>query len=121
MMANRGPILVVDDEECILGFVQMVLEDEGYEVLTADHGGAALDAVRQRHPQLILVDLRMPVMGGREFVAAYRETPTPHAPIVLLTAGRDGEQKADELAVEAHLTKPFDLSELVDLVGRYVP
>jgi two-component system chemotaxis response regulator CheY len=120
-MANRGPILVVDDEECILGFVQMALEDEGYEVLTADHGATALDAVRRRAPQLILVDLRMPNMGGLEFVAAYRETPRPHAPIVLLTAGRDGEQKASELSIEAHLAKPFDLNELVDLVGRYVP
>jgi CheY-like chemotaxis protein len=119
-MINRGPVLVVDDEESILGFVRIALEDEGYEVMTADTGATALDAIRRRHPKLILVDLRMPVMGGLEFVTAYRRTPEPHAPIVLLTAGRDGEQKTVELAVEAHLGKPFDLDELIDLVGRYL-
>jgi two-component system, chemotaxis family, chemotaxis protein CheY len=119
-MANRGPILVVDDEESILGFVQMTLEDEGYEVITADNGAQALDVARRHLPRLILLDLRMPVMSGEEFMTAYRAMPGPHAPIVILTAARDGQKRAAEAAFETHLRKPFDLAELVDLVGKYV-
>jgi CheY-like chemotaxis protein len=63
-MAKRGPIMVVDDEEAILEFVQMTLEDEGYEVLTATDGQGSLEVVRELCPAMILLDLRTPVMGG---------------------------------------------------------
>ncbi len=119
-MPGRGPILVVDDDEGILGFVQMALEDEGYEVLTARQAAAALDAIRQRRPQLILLDLWMPVMNGWDFARAYRELPGPHAPIVVLTAGRAEGPDDGEVEAAAYLSKPFDVDDLVEAVARYV-
>ena len=118
-MASRGTILVVDDDEGVLGFIQMALEDEGYEVITAEHGAAALDILRQQPVQLILLDLRMPVMDGWQFARAYRQMPLHHAPIVVVSAGRDGHEQAAEIAAEAYLARPLDLNHLLEVVARY--
>jgi two-component system, chemotaxis family, chemotaxis protein CheY len=114
----RGPVLVVDDDESIRAFLKMALSDRGYQVVTAEHGAEALEAVRRSSPSLILLDMRMPVMDGWAFSRAYREGTPPHAPIVVLTAARDAAQYAGEIAADAYLAKPFDLKELIHVVGR---
>src|SRR5215831_1101628 len=85
-MGNRAPILVVDDDPAIRAFVQLALEDTGYEVIVATDGLDALEAIREREPGLILLDMRMPRMNGWEFAAAYRREWSPRAPIVIMTA-----------------------------------
>ncbi len=119
-MSEQAPILVVDDDEDIRTFVEMILVDEGYEVLTARHGAQALELVREARPGLILLDVRMPVMDGRAFSRAYRQLPGPHAPIVVVTAAQD--TAADVAAVEADgsLPKPFELDQLLDVVARHL-
>jgi CheY-like chemotaxis protein len=111
-------VLVVDDDDAIRQFIQMALEGSGYEVTTAEDGQEALDAVRRAPPRVILLDMRMPVMDGWTFTRAYRATPPPHAPIVVLTAARDAGASAGEVDADAFLAKPFDLRELLGLVGR---
>jgi len=69
---------------------------------------------------VILLDLEMPVMDGQEFVRAYRQTPPPHVPIILMTATREGARYAAALEVAAHLQKPFDMDHMLDLVWHYV-
>lgn len=118
-MSRAARILVVDDDPAILVCVSMALEDEGYDVQTATNGVKALEAVQQSAPTLILLDMRMPVMDGWAFARAYRELPTPHVPIIVLTAARDAGVYADQVEAAAHLAKPFDLNELLHIVAHY--
>ncbi len=111
-------ILVVDDDASIRDLVFLALTDEGYEVVLADDGAAALRLVEGSPPDLILLDMRMAELGGEEFVRLYRALPGPHAPVVLFTAARDAEQSAAEIPVDALLPKPFDLDDLLSLVQR---
>jgi two-component system chemotaxis response regulator CheY len=117
-------ILIVDDDPLTLRIVADTLEDEGYEPLMAPHGAAALDCIAHRRmagaplPDLILLDMRMPVMDGWAFSAAYRRTPGPHAPIVVMTAAHDALDRAAQIGADGVLSKPFDLDELLAIVGR---
>lgn len=119
MAADPGFVLVVDDDDAIRSLVCETLEEEGYPTVAAGDGRGALDALREGQPSLILLDMRMPIMNGWEFAEAYRRLPEPHAPIVVVTAGRDGAAKARDIAAEAYLSKPFELDELIATVQRY--
>jgi CheY-like chemotaxis protein len=127
----KGPVLVVDDEPNILDFIRLALEDEGYHVLTAPNGAAALDVLRTEQPRLILLDLRMPGMDGATFVQNYRARaadagePVPEsgrrgAPIVVLTASRVPVEEAEALGADGMLRKPFEVEALLEAVERYV-
>lgn len=118
-MSEAGPILVVDDDQGIRDFVGMALTDEGYDVVTAPHGAAALELATARAPSVILLDMRMPIMDGWEFARVYRQRPGPHAPIVVFTAARDAQERAAQIAADGVLPKPFDLTELLTVVGRH--
>ncbi len=123
-MGALRPILVVDDEEPIRGFLALALVLEGYAVVEAPDGAAALARVHEAPPCLILLDMRMPVMDGWEFARRYRALPGPHAPIVCLTAAAaeaDAAVRGAQIRATASLSKPFDLDDLLAVVGRHVP
>jgi CheY-like chemotaxis protein len=115
----RGPILVVDDDDAVRGALDAALSGEGYEVLTARDGSAALEVAATHPLALILLDIRMPGMSGPEFAQAYRRVPGPRAPTVVLSAAGDAGAWARIIGAQAHLGKPFDLDELLRLVERY--
>ncbi len=117
-MHSPSKILLVDDDESIVEFVQMALEDEGYETLSASHGRAALEILRQLTPRLILLDMRMPLMNGWEFARAYRESAGCCAPIIVLTAG-DAAETAAQIGAQGYLSKPFTVEALVEVVHRF--
>jgi two-component system chemotaxis response regulator CheY len=112
-------VLVVDDDKGIREFVRTVLSDEGYDVAEATDGQQALDRVAQRRPDVILLDMRMPVMDGWEFARTYREQPGPHAPIVIVTAALDVAKDAKEIGADGFLAKPFQLDDLLQLVQQH--
>lgn len=115
-----SPILVVDDDEAIGAFVQEALEDEGYEVLIAENGQVALDIVQTQPISFILLDMRMPVMDGWEFLSAYENTALPHVPVVAMSAHvRSIESGTTQAGVVAFLPKPFDLQTLLELIENY--
>jgi CheY-like chemotaxis protein len=116
-MASR--VLVVDDDESIRSVVTAALQEEGYEVLEATNGAAALEIVRQHYPVVILLDMWMPVMTGWEFARRYRSLPGPHAPIVVMTAAVDAKRRGAEIAADGVLAKPFELEALLDTVASY--
>jgi DNA-binding response OmpR family regulator len=116
-MDSKTPILVVDDDPAIRAFVQLALEDSGYEVIVAVDGLDALEATRNCRLGLILLDMRMPGMNGWEFAEAYRRERSSHAPILIMTAGRDATPS--EIGAVGWLGKPFDLDQLITNVRQH--
>lgn len=118
---TRDRILVVDDDESIRHIVRLCLTDEGYEVLEAANGEDALEVLAEAPANLILLDLRMPVMDGWEFARRYRDAPGPHAPIVAFVAALNVQQEVAGLESVAILSKPFDLDDLLSAVKTQLP
>jgi two-component system response regulator AtoC len=113
-------VLLVDDEPDILGFMELALREEGYEVVTASSGRDALAILDRQSPSLILLDAKMPTMGGEEFLTELRRRPGPLVPVVLVTAVRMQASEAASLGAQDLLAKPFDLDELQACVARHV-
>jgi CheY-like chemotaxis protein len=104
-------ILIVDDESNMRFLLRLVLEGAGYEVVEAPHGAAALERAKESSPDLVVTDLMMPVMTGRELIARLRGDPqTAEIPIVVVSA----KPSATLDAVDAVLGKPFDPDELLE-------
>jgi CheY-like chemotaxis protein len=115
---HLGKILVIDDDDQLADVVREVLRDAGYSVATVRHGAAALDLVEHVSPDLILLDLSMPIMDGWSFVAQYRRVAPGGARILLLTGNPQAPQIAETLKADGYIRKPFDIDRLVDVVGR---
>jgi CheY-like chemotaxis protein len=113
----NGLILVVDDDEFIRDTLEVILEEEGYQVLVAEHGGQALELIETALPKVILLDLRMPVMDGWALAREIHERGLLIS-IIVMTAAQDAYSKADDIRVDAIFPKPFDLEELVQEVNR---
>lgn len=105
-------ILVADDTASLRKMVQSYLSQEGFRVLTAADGREALMVARQEQPDLIILDLMMPEMGGYEFLRAYAKDGS--APIIVLTARLEENDKVLglELGADDYMTKPFSPREL---------
>src|SRR4249919_1217256 len=106
-------VLVIDDDPSIRQVVGFVLTDEGYLVDEAPDGEVALEAIGRQHPDVILLDMKMPVMDGWEFARRYRELYNHRAPIVVVTAAQDAAQRGADVGADDFLAKPFDLDALV--------
>lgn len=111
-------ILVVDDDAGIQEFLQIALEDEGYEVMLTPDGKSALETLTTITPALIILDLMMPRMNGYDFVKALeRQGRRATLPLLLLTADAQAQEKAAIMAVNAYLLKPFDLQDLLETIA----
>lgn len=114
-------ILVIEDDPAIRQVITYALSDEGYVVKEAANGRAALALVERQHPDLIILDMRMPEMDGWEFAQRYRARYAHRVPIIVLTAARDAAQRGGEIEAEGYVAKPFDLDDLVRQVTAIVP
>ncbi len=117
----RAPVvLVVDDDPDILEALSEILEAEGFEIRRARNGKEALDRLEPEPPNLILLDLMMPVMDGWEFAQRMRQKPPEVAriPLIVLSADRNVGSKAADIGAVGHLAKPFELNDLLDMVRR---
>jgi two-component system alkaline phosphatase synthesis response regulator PhoP len=106
-------ILVVDDKASVRKVVRDYLAEEGFQVVTAENGRDALYVARHEKPDLILLDIMMPEMGGYEFLRAYRKE--RNTPVILLTARLEESDKVLglELGADDYVTKPFGMRELI--------
>ncbi len=111
-------VLIVDDNDDIREVLEMVLEQEGYVVSQACNGHEALNMAARAMPDLILLDMKMPVMNGWEFAAALRRAHPLRAPIVVLSAAEDARRRAAEIGAQGWVGKPFDLNDLLAAVRR---
>ena len=112
-------ILVIDDEKNIREGLQMALEDEGYEVLTAEDGADGLHKALSEMVDLVITDLRMPGIGGQEILRRVTSE-TPGVPVIVLTGHGTVETAVEAMRMGAYdfLTKPLDLDRLSLLVKR---
>lgn len=112
-MSQGARILVVDDEPQIRRSLQVNLESRGYAVETAETGELAIQAFHNRRPDVIILDLLLPGMGGVEVVRRIREL-SP-VPIIVLSAMGEEARKVDalEMGADDYMTKPFGMDELL--------
>jgi DNA-binding response OmpR family regulator len=109
-------ILVVDDEADILHFLELVLKERGYEVVTAASGREALAEARAHSPDLMLLDIMMPQMDGWEVLRLLRIDPaTAGVPVAMISARTDAKDRVQGLQEGAldYICKPFSLEELL--------
>ena len=110
-------ILVIDDDPDIRQVIAYALGDEGYQVDQASDGRVALELVSHQHPDIILLDMRMPGMDGWEFAKLYHERYDRRAPIIVITAAQDAAQRGSDVSAASYVSKPFDLNVLLELVS----
>lgn len=116
-------ILICDDDTVILRLLQVNLELEGYEVLLAHDGEEAVGVAEKEKPDLVILDIMMPRMDGYQAVEALKgNEATASIPVVFLSAKA---QQSDinrglQHGVADYLTKPFDPSELLEVVQRLI-
>ena len=115
-------VLLVDDEHAIVDALSGILEDEGYRVLTAAHGREALARLAEARPDVLVLDVMMPIMGGRELLQQLRTSDEWRTLPVLMMSAVPREvlerQEGSRLACDAFVEKPFDLHQLLATVDR---
>jgi two-component system cell cycle response regulator DivK len=112
-------ILVADDDPDILSIVSMSLEAQGYSVFKATNGQEAIDLAREHHPDLILMDMMMPIVSGYEAVAALKgDDATKDIVIVGLSAKAMATdmERASDAGIDAYITKPFRIAQILSVV-----
>ena len=114
-------ILVVEDEDDLRLLETMLLEQEGFDVRAAEHGQRALECVACWMPDLVLLDMKMPVMNGAEFARLFRARLNGHRPpIVVITAAASARRSAAEIGADGWLGKPFDPDDLLAKVRSHL-
>jgi CheY-like chemotaxis protein len=118
-MGSKRVILIIEDDADIRDAMAQILEDEGHHVMAASDGRAGLERLRERRPDLILLDLMMPIMNGWQFREAQRSQALAlDVPVVVISA--DGAARAEALAlgVRAFMRKPVELAALLEMVAQ---
>ena len=113
-------VLVVDDDLYLTEIIADVLEAEGRRARKANNRLEALELIRERKPQIILLDLMMPIMNGWELASTLHTNPDwSDIPVVVITAAYHGDRKQQVAGARAVITKPFDIDQLVQVVEAY--
>jgi two-component system alkaline phosphatase synthesis response regulator PhoP len=120
---SRGRILIVEDEADLAWVEQFNLESEGYEVQVALEGLSAIDALETFSPDVLLLDVMLPLVNGWSVLARAQQLPDERRPSVILVsavAGVADQARAEGMGVGSFLAKPFDIDELVRLVDQTI-
>ena len=118
---SKGKILVVDDEINITQILEFSIGAEGYEVIAAQNGEEAIDKARREQPDLIILDIMMPIIDGYEACRILKANPlTKNIPVILLTAkGRDIDKRLGyEVGATDYIIKPFSPNKLIDKIQK---
>jgi CheY-like chemotaxis protein len=119
MTLNVKTILVVDDEPVLRTIVREILHEEGYAVIEAADGRVMLEIMARVRPDLVLMDVMMPGIDGREAYQQLRSNPEHRdVPVVLMSAGVRPIRLDPSIA--GFMAKPFDLTQLIELVTRLI-
>jgi CheY-like chemotaxis protein len=119
MSSNLKTVLVVDDEPVLRTIVREILHEEGYAVIEAADGRVMLEIMARVRPDLVLMDVMMPGIDGREAYQQLRSNPEHRdVPVVLMSAGVRPIRLDPSIA--GFMAKPFDLTQLIELVTRLI-
>jgi CheY-like chemotaxis protein len=116
-------ILVADDDPDILSIVSMSLETQGYTVYKATNGREAVDLAKQHHPDLVLMDMMMPIVSGYEAVIELKaDAATRDITIVGLSAKAMATdmERATDVGIDGYITKPFRIAQVLTVVESYL-
>jgi CheY-like chemotaxis protein len=120
-MDTPADVLIVDDDPDLMELVRMMLCGAGYTVRCARNGRDALEAVSQRMPAVVLLDMLMPVMDGWQCARELQIRHGRTVSIVVMTAAEHARARADQVGgIDAVLSKPFDMDDLLRVVARFV-
>ncbi len=117
--ADKAKILIVDDEPDLVQTIQDRLEMNGYTVTTAGNGKEGLEKTLREKPDIVLLDVIMPIMDGLEMLAALRKHPESKDCAVIMLTARSQRQdivQARTCGIEDYIVKPFELSELIEKI-----
>jgi DNA-binding response OmpR family regulator len=118
-MSEKQHILIVEDDLVIADLIDQILRFEGYAISHVVDGRSAVDFVEEHGPDLVLMDLMLPVMSGLEASQLIKDCGC-HTPIVAMSAGMNLRAAAGSLPVDGVLAKPFDIDELLATVSVHV-
>jgi len=116
-MRNNKRIIICDDDEGILDVLQLILEETGHTIIPEINSLNIKSLIDRQMPDLIIVDLWMPVLSGDQILQMIRNHPDyKHLPVIVISASRDGKQIADNAKATAFIAKPFDYDQLLQTV-----
>ncbi len=108
-------VLVIDDEQSIRTLMVAILEDEGHDVIQAADGLQGLEVLEREVPDIVILDIMMPGIDGRETYRRIREQPhLAHVPVIMVSAGAYGAPES----VNAFMRKPFNLTDFLATLDR---
>jgi DNA-binding response OmpR family regulator len=114
MADNKKRILIVEDDQRVLKMLKIRVELEDYEVITARDGQEGMRFVESEKPDILLLDILLPVMSGLDLLERLRTF--PRIPVIAFSAQRELGEKALKLGADAFFPKPFDLDKMVSKV-----
>ncbi len=118
-MAEKSRVLVVDDEEALRYLLSTELAAEGYEVETAGDGDEAIEAIKQKDYDVVLLDIKMPRVDGFEVLRFIKQN-KPEIKVIMLTAYADVKNAIEALKLGASdfVSKPYDLEDILTSINR---
>jgi CheY-like chemotaxis protein len=122
-MSQKLKVLIVDDEAFNVDYLEQALEDSNYQIITASNGKEALDRIQSEQPDLVLLDLSMPVLDGFAVLAQVKANQVLRdIPVIIISAEHDSKSvvKGIKQGAEDYLTKPVDADLLVKKVKEFL-
>jgi DNA-binding response OmpR family regulator len=122
-LVSRKKILIVEDEESLLKLESILLTSKGYEVRGAPNGQAALSAIEEDLPDLVLLDIMLPEIDGFEVCRRIKnDDRTRHIPVIMLTAKKSREDMArgEKVGADWYITKPFKSAMVIETIQRFL-
>ena len=116
---DKKKILIVDDDQDICETLSDILDEEGYDVVTASDGQEALEKIRQGSFNLVITDIKMPIMDGMALLKEIEKSHKDIEVIVITSYGNEGQQvEAARLGAYEYLNKPLNLDQLKNIIVR---
>ena len=122
-MNQKAKVLIVDDEPFNVDYLEQELEDSDYQIITASNGQEALDKIKSQQPDLILLDLMMPVLDGFAVLAQIKADTYLHdIPVIIVSAANDSKSivKGIKQGADDYITKPVDADHLVQKLKEHL-
>lgn len=112
-------ILVCDDDQGILEMLELLLEEDGYQVVLEPNSVNALRTIERESPDIVLLDIWMPMISGDQILRSLRDNPkVSSTPVLMYSASTDGKNIAESCGADSYISKPFDLAEMLEEIEK---